>query len=186
MKKQEKRYPLKEKPRHHAGQSLDEQLTNIKIIDYLSIILVASILIQLLFDWWNWYSRVINNPTPQAIFAGIIVIGVGYFNYILRKKAKSIELGSAGEKIAAQDLDNLKQLGCSIYHDIVIKDKKYTFNIDHIVVSNRGIFAIETKTFSKPLKGLPKAHYDGKKIVRSGRGSISCKMVEESNFCKHG
>jgi hypothetical protein len=36
-----------------------------------------------------------------------------------------------------------------IYHDIV----GTSFNIDHVVVSKKGIFSVETKTYSKPIRG---------------------------------
>jgi hypothetical protein len=179
VKKQEKRNPNKTPPRHLAGQSLDEKLSEIRIAGYLSLLLVLTLLIELPFDWWYWYRQVIGDPLIKTIYVAMIVVGVGYFNYRLRKKAKSIAQGSVGEKIAAQDIDNLKQLGCSIYHDVVVKDKKYVFNIDHVVVGNKGIFAIETKNYSKPMTGKPIARFDGKKVALSG-GILDFKAVNEA------
>jgi hypothetical protein len=48
MKKQEKRYPLSEKPLHYAGQSLDEEFTVIRLTKILLLVLFVFILVQVL------------------------------------------------------------------------------------------------------------------------------------------
>lgn len=42
------------------------------------------------------------------------------------------------------------------------------FNLDHVVVSPHGFFAIETKTHSKPRRGTPTAQYDGERLLVIG------------------
>jgi Nuclease-related domain len=42
-------------------------------------------------------------------------------------------------------LDDLRASGARVFHDVLADG----FNLDHVVVSERGIFAIETKTWTK-------------------------------------
>jgi hypothetical protein len=51
-----------------------------------------------------------------------------------------------------------------IFHDIQGPD----FNVDHLVVSPKGVFAVETKTRSKPARGDVHVTYDGKKVLVNG------------------
>ena len=42
------------------------------------------------------------------------------------------------------------------------------FNLDHVIIGPKGIFTIETKTISKPIKGDEKIKYDGNIITIQG------------------
>ncbi|MDW7773768.1 MAG: nuclease-related domain-containing protein [Desulfobulbaceae bacterium] len=72
-------------------------------------------------------------------------------------------LGLDGETYVGQQLNHLMLLGCRIYHDFQTAKQG---NIDHIVVSPAGVFAVETKGRYKPDKKRGKADakviYDGK------------------------
>ena len=61
-----------------------------------------------------------------------------------------------GERIVAEYLDALRDEDCYVTHDLT-GDK---FNVDHVVIGPHGIFTVETKTISKPLKGSAKVLYD--------------------------
>jgi hypothetical protein len=75
-----------------------------------------------------------------------------------------LRLGLAGERAVGQFLEGLRIGGARILHDIQGDD----FNVDHVVVSNRGIYCIETKTMTKR---RPDAivHYDGRTVLVDGR-----------------
>lgn len=60
----------------------------------------------------------------------------------------------------------LREDGCIVFHDIV-GDK---FNIDHVVISEKGIYCIETKTYSKPSTGNPGVHFNGQTLRIDGLG----------------
>lgn len=74
-------------------------------------------------------------------------------------------LGLDGETYVGQQLNHLMLLGCRIYHDFQTAKQG---NIDHIVVSPAGVFAVETKGKYKPDKKRGKVDakvvYDGKKL----------------------
>ncbi len=60
-------------------------------------------------------------------------------------------------------LDELRSEGAVVFHDILGRG----FNIDHVVLSRHGIYALETKTFSKRLGA--EALFDGKTLLLDGR-----------------
>ena len=165
-----KRSPLKDKPLRQPGQSIQEQIDKIfedKVIPY--ILFPAFMFIFAVIEW----VRFIYPSKPQPIIATIIVlISIAYCApkiIRVRREIVNLRLGSDGEKIVAQTLDDLRQDGCVILHDIIGDE----FNVDHIVVSTKGIFVIETKTYSKPDKNS-KVHFDGEsKLEIDGIGDKS-------------
>jgi hypothetical protein len=60
-----------------------------------------------------------------------------------------------------QELDQLMRRGAIVFHDLPANG----FNIDHVVLASEGVFALETKGFTKPKRGMGKAdatvQYDG-------------------------
>lgn len=74
-------------------------------------------------------------------------------------------LGLDGETYVGQQLNHLMLLGCRVYHDFQTAKQG---NIDHIVVSPAGVFAVETKGKYKPDKKRGKVDakvvYDGKNL----------------------
>lgn len=58
----------------------------------------------------------------------------------------------------------LENKGYRIFHDLIGDE----FNLDHVIVSEHGVFSIETKTYSKPEKGECKIIYCEKGISING------------------
>jgi hypothetical protein len=83
------------------------------------------------------------------------------------KKVKHMKLGRYGERVVGQYLESLREIGCHIYHDIMGEN----FNVDHVVFSRKGIFVIETKTYSKPARGDSAIRFDGQRIYVNGNES---------------
>lgn len=82
-----------------------------------------------------------------SVCAGIGILIFSIYKIIkLLSKKRSIRLGYKGELAVGQELDLLMRDGFYVYHDFPA-DK---FNIDHIVVGAKGVFAVETKARSKP------------------------------------
>ncbi|HHH72753.1 MAG TPA: NERD domain-containing protein [Sulfuricurvum sp.] len=156
--------PLKEKLLRIPGQSLDEEIRNI-IDDQFLVYVLASIyfIAMAALEWIRWYT---NNPPTPVIFTILAIIVTAYSIYKiipLRKRLSALRQGRDGEKAVAEMLNLYREAKMRVFHDIVGDD----FNIDHVVVSTRGIFLIETKTYSKPLKGKTEILFDGKKIVKN-------------------
>ena len=96
----------------------------------------------------------------------ILVIGViaGVFAFAHRfrirenqREEKSVQAGLRGEadvtRIFSRALDNTHYL----FNDLLIRDGRATAQIDHLVVSPRGIFVVETKNWRGHIEGDARA-----------------------------
>ncbi|MDP2562907.1 nuclease-related domain-containing protein [Psychrobium sp. 1_MG-2023] len=82
-----------------------------------------------------------------------ILIGFGFLSYCMFKVIKNfrlrkyLKLGLEAEWAVSNELNELKQSGYRVFHDIQCDG----FNIDHLAIGPQGVFCIETKGRSKPL-----------------------------------
>jgi hypothetical protein len=164
-KTEKKRSPLKDKPLRYAGKSIDEQIDKL-VNDNAAPYIVVSVLfiVITILEWLRYYSN--SPPSPKTItFLAVLAILFSY--YKIRKmvrEVKQLKLGRDGERIVGEQLDELREKGYKIFHDIVGEN----FNIDHIIISTKGIFLIETKTYSKPNDMDGQIHFDGRGITVDG------------------
>jgi hypothetical protein len=90
---------------------------------------------------------------PQWWFYALFGLGAvcfGAYKLVrLVERARNYSLGLEAETAVGQELNQLMRDGFFVYHDIP-GDK--AFNIDHVVVGPQGVFAVETKGRSKPVK----------------------------------
>lgn len=160
-----KKSPLKDKPLRNAGQSIDEEIN--RVIDedatpYISASL--TLILFAVFEWYRWYTHL---PPSPWIFTIMALLFTGYSAYKMlniKSQLKNLKQGRDGEKIVGQSLENFRNHGTKILHDI----RGNNFNIDHVVVSTKGIYLIETKTYSKPIKGKTEILFDGEQLLFNG------------------
>ena len=79
-----------------------------------------------------------------------------YRAFYLVRKIRRLSLGREAEMAVGQELNQLLSCGFRVFHDIV---GDAAFNVDHVVVGPSGVFAVETKGRTKPLR-------DGKAAYR--------------------
>ena len=79
-------------------------------------------------------------------------------------EATCAETRRDGEKAVGQFLECLRESGYRVFHDVV----GGSFNVDHMLIGPAGIFTIETKTHSKPIRGKATVIFDGDKISVNG------------------
>jgi hypothetical protein len=183
--KSNKRSPLKSKPLRYAGKSIDQQidkLINDKANLYIVYIVFFAVLAGL--EWWRFYFRI--QPSPWIItFMAILIILFSL--YKVRKifiNVSQLKLGRDGERIIGETLDSLREKEYKILHDIVGEN----FNIDHVIISTKGIFLIETKTFSKPNGVDAKILFNGKEITVNGMKTdknILNQVLASSNWLRN-
>jgi hypothetical protein len=163
-KSSEKRSPLKEKPLRTPGQSLDSEIKRVKQNITIYVVLASFLGVLAFMEWWHWAWKLPPQPLVVTFIAAVVIT----YSYIkirqFRKQVSSLILGRDGEKIVGQALEELRTKGYAIFHDVIGKD----FNVDHVIVTPNGIFAIETKTRSKPVGIDAKVIFDGEKIAFSG------------------
>lgn len=74
---------------------------------------------------------------------------------------KNLRQARDGERVVGQFLERLREDGYQVFHDVVGNG----FNIDHLIIGRTGVYTIETKTWSKPIKGRPEIIFDGERVL---------------------
>jgi hypothetical protein len=132
------------------GESLIRKLDyiNIEINVYLvSIMLIPLLIYSLTLSFSYYKGKSINLLDVYAT----AIIGFTFIMYFLTKirkllnERKITRLGYEGEIAVGQELNQLMLKGYHVYHDFPANN----FNIDHIIVGESGVFAVETKARSK-------------------------------------
>lgn len=162
MRAEEKKSPIRARPLRNPGQSLDEKIETLisdKGNDYALIVVLPLVLAAL--EWYRSLTDAPYAPWIFTIFAFICAVWGLYKLFQLRKQIRSLEQGRDGEKAVGQYLEQLREKGYRVFHDIVGEG----FNIDHVIISTKGVFTIETKTYSKPAKGDAVIQHTSNRII---------------------
>ncbi|MBT2305126.1 NERD domain-containing protein [Variovorax paradoxus] len=96
------------------------------------------------------------------------VLAMSFVAFMVRRlwrageKLDKLKAGYDAELAVGQELDQLMRQGAFVFHDFPATN----FNIDHVVIAAEGLFAVETKGFTKPKRGQGRADasvaFDGK------------------------
>jgi hypothetical protein len=112
-------------------------------------------------EWWQYFSE---SPPQPVLFSSVAVLFAGFAAWRfwqVRPRLRALNLAIEGEKAVGQFLEALRERGYKVFHDLVADG----FNVDHVIIGPAGVFTIETKTWSKPLRGEAKIVFDGEKLV---------------------
>ncbi|HBG62157.1 MAG: hypothetical protein A2Y03_00525 [Omnitrophica WOR_2 bacterium GWF2_38_59] len=170
--KQKKKSPIKGRSLRHAGQSLDERLDD--LINEKAFAYIIAIFVFILFasyEWLQYFNIKLELMTFVAVPAILFCM---YKLKEISKEARAIKLGRDGERDVGQYLENLRESGYRVFHDIIGDN----FNLDHVIISTKGLYVIETKTYRKPLKGDSRITFDGKKLIIPGCKEQSGPIVQ--------
>jgi len=157
--------PLKHAPLRNPGQSLDDQLDDLRWDMAQPLLLATMLAVLALLEWFRWYR---SDPPHPFLYSGMALLGAIYAAVRTRRslsRLRALKLGRDGERAVGQYLEQVRDSEARVFHDIVVGD----FNIDHVLISTRGIFAVETKTWSKPIAREAKITFDGEELKASGR-----------------
>ena len=141
------RSPLKRKPLRLPGQSLDEAIERLFWNELGPALFIAIIFV--IVAGFEWLAAIRRLPPQPWLFTSLAVVTSLYAArkvVKLRTRVRCMALGRDGERIVAEELDKLRAAGAEVIHDVPAPG----FNIDHVVLSCRGFYAIETKTWSTP------------------------------------
>ncbi|MEQ1558853.1 MAG: nuclease-related domain-containing protein [Methyloglobulus sp.] len=167
--------PLKDKPLRNPGESLDKQIFDL-VFDGALIYLVISMLMvsMAMIEWHHWYFKAPPSPWISSLIALITVSYSAVKINRTLKKAKYLKQGRDGEKAVGQYLENLRENGAKVFHDIPGDN----FNLDHVVICQSGLYVIETKTYSKPDKGEAKIIFNGDAIFLNGKIKVDKPIIQ--------
>ena len=150
-------------PGHTLREQLDEA-TNDLMADVFALMMMPLVLLSVFLA--QGHLQGLQRITHLVPF--VALMAVGFVAFMVRKLWKAagqidnLRAGFDAELAVGQELDQLMRQGAVVFHDIPA-DK---FNIDHVVISSEGVFAVETKGFTKPKQGRGKADatvvFDGK------------------------
>lgn len=160
-----KKSPIIDKTLRHYGQSLDERidaLINEKALSYFIVTTICFILAGL--EWLRYYRESPPSPGTMTFFAVIVACVSFYKVRKILQEIRNLRQGREGERAVGQYLESFREQGCKVFHDIVGEG----FNIDHVVISKKGIFLIETKTYSKPEGKKSTICYNGRSLIIDG------------------
>jgi len=142
--------PLKSSPLRVAGQSLSEALIDNAFDRLLGPLVIACMFATIaLLEWINYLLA--RQPSPWT-FTMVALLVCGFAALRVRhgwRMAARMQLGRSGERAVAQYLEWFRTKGFFVFHDIPTGDA----NIDHVLIGTQGIYVIETKTLSKPVRG---------------------------------
>lgn len=162
-REQQFRQPFDEMPRP-AGWSLQKRADALweSISEDLMACIVSGVA--------AWALLLSNRIPPWiALFLGLITCS--YF--ALRAKRRILEysnhrLGLLGEQVVGLILDRLSSDTIRVFHDLEVNEPgRKPWNIDHVVLTTAGIYAIETKTRRKP-RGIAPDGQQGHKAIFDG------------------
>lgn len=159
------RSPLKDKPLRNPGQSVRRARLDIVFDQLMAPLLVLMVILTwAMVEWARYLVPLKSAPWLQSVVA----LGtLAYFGFQLRRywpQLRALQLAEDGEKAVGQFLEGLREKGYQVFHDIIAED----FNVDHVVIGPAGVFTIETKTRSKPLRGKAEIDFDGETLKVGG------------------
>lgn len=147
--------------RVELDDAVDDVFADLLLLFIVPLLVLAMFLAQ---GHWRGMASMIHVAPLYAAGAAMFIF------YGVRKLLKTgvrldnLKAGYDAEVAVGQELDQLARAGAIVYHDVPAEN----FNIDHVVIAPAGVFAIETKGYTKlrDLPGLAKATviFDGKTL----------------------
>ncbi|HEX4267176.1 MAG TPA: nuclease-related domain-containing protein [Steroidobacteraceae bacterium] len=160
-----RRSPLQGSLPRLPGDSIRGQLVELAFNDLLPALMAATLLsIMALIEWQASIHHWSRHP---ALYCGAALWAIALCVWRFMRahpRIRALQLGRDGEISVAFLLDSLRGSGARVFHDVPLK----VGNIDHVVLSTIGFYAIETKTRSKPLGRRSEISFERDHILVDG------------------
>lgn len=163
--KPDKKSPIKDKPLRLPGQSLDRRRADLLDDRLMAPMLLAGFMVVTAgMEWWRYFNPRPFNPLVYTFFAVLTVLYAAWQVWRTAPVLKQLRQASEGEKAVGQFLERLRENGYQVFHDVIGEG----FNLDHVLIGPAGVFTVETKTLSKPVRGEARIKFDGEKFLVDG------------------
>lgn len=163
---QSRRPAFKTPPLRLPGQSIDERINKLRDTFYEDLTVTMCLVLLALMQWVQWWFQFPPSPISLTVLALVAIAYVWKKGVPLKLLISNLRLGRDGERVVGQFLEELRAKGYRVFHDIPGPN----FNIDHVIIGPGGVFAIETKTRTKPMRGRATVVYDGNALrIENGR-----------------
>ena len=168
--RERRRSPLQDRQVGHVpGQRLVERVSDSQD-DLLLSIMIMYFSAPIMVTAWALTRVPADRFRPDGttwmfILGAALMFAWGMRDYVKHwRRRQQARDGLLAERVTGMQLNRLLSQGCIVMHDLPAEG----FNIDHVVIAPRGIYAVETKSFRKP-KGTasePKHHvrFDGRQL----------------------
>ncbi len=170
MKAEKMRMPFEvKKIRRRPGQSAGEHWR--AIVDNGADTAILSALLGGTYLGWSIVQRLKwVFPIELGCTLFVICICFAVWKFIkVKREVRTWRLGENGEQYVGQTLEkDMRPLGYDVFHDVVIKKDKRTFNLDHVLIGPNGVYVVETKAWRKPEKGSPEIEYKDGRLCKMG------------------
>lgn len=176
MRAQSVRSPIRDHPLHNPGQSLEKEMQRIRdefVTGWLLVTMFVTVLAAM--EWIRLYRNAPPNPVPWTVFTVGLWAYTVYRRHRTHRRLDDLKQGRDGEKAVGQYLESLREMGAHVFHDVPARG----FNVDHVIIAPQGIYAIETKTLSKPARGKAEIWVNGGNVSANGR-QVGRKPVEQA------
>jgi hypothetical protein len=148
--RQRRRSPLGIQLLRSPGHTLREQVDEASkdLMWDISMLMVLPLLVLAVF---LAQAHVRTLPGMQHLAPVYVLLTLLFIALVLRKLMKTgslldrLRAGLDAEVAVGQELDQLMRQGAAVFHDFPGEG----FNIDHVVISRVGLFAVETKGYTK-------------------------------------
>ncbi len=131
-------------PGEYLRQQIDKLGEDINLYLTMAMAVPSMIMVSLLV-----HRQGLSGSASMVLALTMTVIFLLIIGHLLLKtlyKLRRYRLGFHGERAVGEELNRLMLDGCHVFHDVPMEK---CGNVDHVVVSQAGVFAIETKTVSK-------------------------------------
>ena len=159
------RPPIRTNALRQPGQSVRQQHNQLLVDKLLPIGITIFVLWFVAAVEWAWMSGGLRpHPLIWTAFATVITVYGVVRAWPLMSRLRYLALGYRGERAVGDFLDRLRILGYHVFHDVPAEGG----NIDHVIVSTRGIYTIETRTRNNPSGRSAKIVFDGETVSLAG------------------
>ena len=149
------------------GESLQNEINDLDL-DIIMYIFAPSLYTLFTYAAYlsdAYYSNTTRNNIPVVLIVSAIIIA----SYFVKKslglisKRNNLRVGLEAERAVGEELNRICTFGCLSFHDFPAGN----FNIDHILISKSGVYAIETKGRSKliAVDNNWKVQYENNKLI---------------------
>lgn len=169
--------PIKAPARRVAGQGVREKLDDIVAYEALPWFVAGCVALTFVALAWAEHAIAAARAPWTTTLAGLVLAAAGVV-YVLRAKrrAPNYRLGLDGELAVADILDDLRERGYKVLHDIPGERG----NVDHVVIGPAGVFAIETKARSKVEGKYNSIRVKGDRVCFTPSGNSCDKAIPQA------
>lgn len=124
---------------------------------YIALVVLGALVLYLLFKSIQngVRRRRYRRKNRESQFSGSVETGWR----TSRSRSWSETIGASGERRVSSYLEDLPCESYAVYNDLLFRDRNYTTQVDHLVVSQYGIFVIETKNVHGKVYGSGNAEF---------------------------